>query len=301
VNLYGVLACCRAVIPGMINAQPGRLITIISDVGLEVYSAAKAGAAGLTHSLGRHNITANCVTIGITNTPAVAHAVQNPDMTRKVLSNYIIRRVGEPADAAAMVTFLAFLVPWFIGPAYLGTGYLAWVVATVLLGDVRRNSSWLTTFGAPVIDRLGPVDGPHQLHHPAGLDLGARRRLLRCPPRQFPGLDLHRLPVHAGLRLYLGSRGTYAGGSTVSDLQAILPYAGMALQFFVPSSTANAKPLPTHPRRPVVNPVTRAYPQRHSPGSAAPGQLTWWILFSLPQCSGPGGALPRRPDRRSGW
>jgi hypothetical protein len=26
----------------------------------------------------------------------------------------------------------------------LATGYLAWVVATVLLGDVRRNSPWLT-------------------------------------------------------------------------------------------------------------------------------------------------------------
>jgi uncharacterized membrane protein len=42
-------------------------------------------------------------------------------------------------------------VPWFIGLAYLATGYLAWVVATVLLGDVRRNSPWLTTIGTPVI------------------------------------------------------------------------------------------------------------------------------------------------------
>jgi uncharacterized membrane protein len=44
-----------------------------------------------------------------------------------------------------------FLVPWFIGPAYLATGYLAWVVATVLFGDVRRNSPWLITIGTPVI------------------------------------------------------------------------------------------------------------------------------------------------------
>ncbi|MCU1684716.1 MAG: hypothetical protein JWQ81_5455, partial [Amycolatopsis sp.] len=44
-----------------------------------------------------------------------------------------------------------FQVPWFIGPAYLATGYLAWIVATVLLGDVRRNSTWLTTIGTPVI------------------------------------------------------------------------------------------------------------------------------------------------------
>jgi putative membrane protein len=44
-----------------------------------------------------------------------------------------------------------FQVPWFIGPAYLATGYLAWVVATVLLGDVRRKSPWLTTIGTPVV------------------------------------------------------------------------------------------------------------------------------------------------------
>ncbi|HEY0453748.1 carotenoid biosynthesis protein, partial [Actinophytocola sp.] len=44
-----------------------------------------------------------------------------------------------------------FEVPWFIGPSYLATGYLAWVAATVLLGDVRRNSPWLTTVGTPVI------------------------------------------------------------------------------------------------------------------------------------------------------
>jgi uncharacterized membrane protein len=44
-----------------------------------------------------------------------------------------------------------FLVPWSIGLAYVGIGYLAWVVATVLVGDVRRNSPWLTTIGTPVI------------------------------------------------------------------------------------------------------------------------------------------------------
>jgi putative membrane protein len=44
-----------------------------------------------------------------------------------------------------------FQVPWFIGPAYLATGYLAWIVATVLLGEVRRNSPWLTTIGTPVV------------------------------------------------------------------------------------------------------------------------------------------------------
>jgi 2-hydroxycyclohexanecarboxyl-CoA dehydrogenase len=37
----------------------------------------------------------------------------------RVLSNYIIRRVGEPADAAAMVTFLASQASsWITGQTY---------------------------------------------------------------------------------------------------------------------------------------------------------------------------------------
>src|SRR2546423_10113234 len=44
-----------------------------------------------------------------------------------------------------------FLVPLVIGPAYFGTGYLAWVLATVLVGDVRPKGSWFTTFAVPFI------------------------------------------------------------------------------------------------------------------------------------------------------
>src|SRR3979490_112184 len=36
-----------------------------------------------------------------------------------------------------------FLVPLLIGPAYFATGYLAWVLSTILVGDVRRESSAL--------------------------------------------------------------------------------------------------------------------------------------------------------------
>src|SRR6059058_407663 len=44
-----------------------------------------------------------------------------------------------------------FLVPLIIGPAYFGTGYLAWVLATVLIGDVRPKGSWFTTCAVPFI------------------------------------------------------------------------------------------------------------------------------------------------------
>ena len=44
-----------------------------------------------------------------------------------------------------------FLVPLLIGPAYFATGYFAWVIGNVLVGDVRRESSAFTTFAVPFI------------------------------------------------------------------------------------------------------------------------------------------------------
>lgn len=44
-----------------------------------------------------------------------------------------------------------FLVPVLIGLAYFSTGYIAWAVSTVLVGDVRRESSAFTTFSVPFI------------------------------------------------------------------------------------------------------------------------------------------------------
>jgi uncharacterized membrane protein len=44
-----------------------------------------------------------------------------------------------------------FLVPLFIGPAYFATAYLAWTLAIVLIGDLRRNGSWLITVAVPFV------------------------------------------------------------------------------------------------------------------------------------------------------
>jgi 3-oxoacyl-[acyl-carrier protein] reductase len=130
VNLYGVLNCTSAVIPGMIERnRGGRLITIISDAGrvgepnLEIYSAAKAGAAGfmraVAKTLGRYHITANSVAIATTRTPTVAAATENPDAAKQMLRHYTIRRFGEPSDVANMVLFLASdASSWITGQTY---------------------------------------------------------------------------------------------------------------------------------------------------------------------------------------
>jgi putative membrane protein len=44
-----------------------------------------------------------------------------------------------------------FYVPLLIAPAYLAVGYMAWVLATILVGDVKRGAGALSTFATPFI------------------------------------------------------------------------------------------------------------------------------------------------------
>lgn len=128
-NLYGVLNCSRAAIPGMIARKYGRVITIISDAGrvgephLAVYSGAKAGAAGfmrgLAKAVGRFNVTANCIALAAINTPGVVGLVPDEETMKKILRPYIIRRMGEPSDVANMALFLASEASsWITGQTY---------------------------------------------------------------------------------------------------------------------------------------------------------------------------------------
>ena len=130
VNLYGVINCASACIPGMIARKSGRIVTIISDAGrtgeagLEVYSGAKAGAAGFTRaiarSLGRHGVTANCIAIAATATPATERRLNgDPEVFRKMMEKYVIRRPGMPSDVANMALFLASgASEWITGQTY---------------------------------------------------------------------------------------------------------------------------------------------------------------------------------------
>lgn len=44
-----------------------------------------------------------------------------------------------------------FLVPVLIGPAYFGTGYVAWALANVFLDGADRRKDWLSAVGLPVV------------------------------------------------------------------------------------------------------------------------------------------------------
>ena len=72
INLMGTFNCCKCVVPHMITNNYGRIVNVASVAGKDgnanasAYSSAKAGAIGLTKSLGKEladkNIAVNAVT-----------------------------------------------------------------------------------------------------------------------------------------------------------------------------------------------------------------------------------------------
>jgi 3-oxoacyl-[acyl-carrier protein] reductase len=137
VNLFGVMHCTRAVLPAMIDAGWGRIVTIVSDAGrygtskVAPYAAAKAGAAGFSRSIaremGRHMITVNCVSLSTIETPTTARPApvtpEEDEARRERLKPYVIRRRGTPDDVAGLVTFLASdHASWITGQTYAVNG-----------------------------------------------------------------------------------------------------------------------------------------------------------------------------------
>jgi 2-hydroxycyclohexanecarboxyl-CoA dehydrogenase len=116
VCLYGTIHTCHAVAPHMIKQNGGRIITLagdssrIGESNLAIAAAARAGGIALMKSLarelGRANITANAISLGLIET---AHS--DPEFLAanrdKIVKQYPLRRIGKPADVAPTVAFLA--------------------------------------------------------------------------------------------------------------------------------------------------------------------------------------------------
>jgi 3-oxoacyl-[acyl-carrier protein] reductase len=114
-NLKGAFHTTRAVIKGMMKRRAGRIINITSVVGLTGnkgqanYAASKAGLIGFTKSVAREyasrNVLANCIAPGVIATDMTAAL---PGEARDALLGQIaLGRLGEPADIAGAVLFLA--------------------------------------------------------------------------------------------------------------------------------------------------------------------------------------------------
>ena len=115
IDLFGVFLCCRALVPGMIEAGWGRIVNVASIAGKEGnpmashYSAAKAGVIGLTKSLGKElvdkGVICNCITPAVIETPMLD---QVSDAHRDyMISKIPLARLGKAAEVAALVAWLS--------------------------------------------------------------------------------------------------------------------------------------------------------------------------------------------------
>ncbi|MSQ92135.1 MAG: 3-oxoacyl-ACP reductase FabG [Gammaproteobacteria bacterium] len=114
-NLGSVFRLSKAVMRGMMKARKGRIVNISSVVamvgnpGQANYCAAKAGIGGFTRSMAREvasrGITVNVVAPGFIDTDLTR--TLSEEQRTSLAAQIPLGRLGQPADIAAAVCFLA--------------------------------------------------------------------------------------------------------------------------------------------------------------------------------------------------
>ena len=115
VNLKGVFTCTRAVVPRMVQAGGGVILSASSVVGLygnfgqTNYVATKAGVIGMTkvwaRELGKYHIRVNAVAPGFIATEMVKQMPEKIQQT--MVGRTPIGRIGQPEDVANAYAWLA--------------------------------------------------------------------------------------------------------------------------------------------------------------------------------------------------
>jgi len=114
-NLKGTYNCTKAVLRYMVRQRWGRVINVVSVVGIEGnpgqsnYAASKAGVIAFSRSIAKEvasrNITVNSVAPGYISTEIVADL--NPEFKELILSRIPQNKFGTVEDVSNMVGYLA--------------------------------------------------------------------------------------------------------------------------------------------------------------------------------------------------
>ncbi|MHB1421149.1 MAG: 3-oxoacyl-ACP reductase family protein [Bacillota bacterium] len=114
-HLFGAFHCCRAVVPYMLQNGQGRIINIVSPVGIggspgdSAYASAKGGMVGLTKcmalELARKNISVNGVAPGYVKTKMTGGL--SASSIARIESTLPMGRSADPEEIGAAVAFLA--------------------------------------------------------------------------------------------------------------------------------------------------------------------------------------------------
>jgi NAD(P)-dependent dehydrogenase (short-subunit alcohol dehydrogenase family) len=114
VNLRSQFLCARAVAPGMMERQYGRIVNIGSRAALGAagqanYSASKGGVISFTRALAlelaRFQVTVNCVAPGLVDTELFRKSRE--DIQERLIKTIPMGRVGTPDDIAQAVLSFA--------------------------------------------------------------------------------------------------------------------------------------------------------------------------------------------------
>ncbi|RMH61732.1 MAG: SDR family oxidoreductase [Bacteroidetes bacterium] len=136
-NLSSAFLVARAVVPGMIERQHGKIINIcslMSEVGRPTtgnYAAAKGGLKMLTRAMavewGPHNIQVNGIGPGYFATEMTRPLVEDPDFNAWICARTPARRWGRPEELIGAAVFLASAASSFVNGQvlYVDGGVLA--------------------------------------------------------------------------------------------------------------------------------------------------------------------------------
>lgn len=116
VNLTGTLLAARAVIPAMLAAGSGSIVTLASIYGMTggamntPYNVTKAGVLQLTRSLAadysRQGIRVNSISPGFIETPITAMLQDESPVRSAFVDMHLMGRPGQPEEVAEVIAFL---------------------------------------------------------------------------------------------------------------------------------------------------------------------------------------------------
>lgn len=114
VNLDGVMHCCRAVVPHMLDTGYGRIVNVSSIGGKEgnakasAYAASKGAVVAFTKSLGKElvhtNIRANTICPAAIETALLDQ--MNPEFVTSLLAKIPLGRFGQASEVAALIAWM---------------------------------------------------------------------------------------------------------------------------------------------------------------------------------------------------
>ncbi|MGI9409055.1 MAG: SDR family NAD(P)-dependent oxidoreductase [Hyphomicrobiaceae bacterium] len=126
VNLKSCFNWCQAVVPAMLDAGHGRIVSMSSlnahsggvtaAVSKFSYAAAKAGIIGMTRALAKElgpQILINAICPGLIKTEVVGNVLIR-EREAELVGGIALQRVGTPQDVGELVAFLTTSEPCFI-------------------------------------------------------------------------------------------------------------------------------------------------------------------------------------------